>query len=227
MSGKDELGEVLHKFSHLKHLEIRHHVNRNIFDSNDYFDSPPKLKSIRYTAYHDDEMQRQLMEMDYFSSYDDYLLDRMANGEYEEEDPREEEVRLSRIEPRGDIEEFIGEFIFYNTDSIAYFMHKFPSLQLLDINTNCNTQLIEDIANFGLPLSPEMMINFFNFIVRIPKFSYGNMKMIHKDETQCNSIPFITQLLESDTSHLFTNATIVLIYQEATSKWNDKMEWNL
>jgi hypothetical protein len=81
------------------------------------------------------------------------------------------------FEPRTEIESFSRKLIFYNDEAIKYFMLKFPQLKFLGINTNCDYQLRKDIASSsaGVPLSPYIMVGFFKYIKRIPRFGYGNI----------------------------------------------------
>lgn len=205
-------------FSNLQHLEVRHHTNYNIFKYDEFFHPSTKLKFIKYTAFHTD-INRAL---DQEFGYDVYERDEYdaIDMNMEMEDPREEKATLSQIKPSADVKEFKGSFIFYNDSSVDYFMHKFPQLNVLEINSNCNKQLIHDIYFNGLPLSTNSMIKFFKFIIKIPIFNYGNIMMINNDGERINTTTaFITKVFKTQP---YTSATLQLVYQDVNYGYCDE-----
>lgn len=138
-------------------------------------------------------------------------------------DPREEAVRC-RVEPCGHIEEFVMISSFTAIMQLHILCENFPnwrswiSTQIAAHNRFKILQIMDYLYHWI------WWSSFFKFIVRILKYNYGNIRLATYAEGQNNAIPFITQLLEKDGSNLFTNATLNIIYQEATFKWNNEME---
>ncbi|KAI9487187.1 MAG: hypothetical protein EXX96DRAFT_68972 [Benjaminiella poitrasii] len=137
------LARHLKEFIRLQKLSIRIHTEISLSGFDEYIQNcNSTLERLEITAY-----QPELMT---------YSAD---------------EINLSEVEQRSNIKYLSVNMSVYNNESLAYLMHKFPSLQQLSLNKQVDKMMVSLLAHSMFSLSAEMRTAFFQYLSRIPKIS--------------------------------------------------------